>query len=46
MKIDKLCVRRWVGGVTPRDAPGGEAVNVHAGGGKFFSLIGVNQSPH
>ena len=31
--------------MTPRDAPGGEAVNVHAGGGKFFSLIGVNQSP-
>lgn len=36
----------WVGGRENRASLGGEAVNVHAEGGRFVSLVGVNQMFH
>lgn len=36
----------WVGGRPARRPLGGEAVNVHAEGGRFVSLVGVNQMFH
>ncbi len=36
----------WVGGHCVRRPLGGEAVNVHAEGGRFVSLVGVNQMFH
>ena len=36
----------WVGGRRAQRPLAGEAVNVHADGGRFVSLIGVNQMFH